>query len=268
MTTLSFSSLFALSLILGGNLAMLPTPATAQENATFAFGLNQAKNLARQAAEEANGGIGKYRAEGSMHGPAEASPHTMNEGGGYTFIFSGRSPESLDFTYESEVTVSPSGQIEVLYNGAIREDADITDVEEVSIDLNQAKNLARQTAEEANGGLGNYRAEDSMHNNPNESPFVENTDGSYTFTFKGRRPESLNFTYESQIKVSRDGQAKIIYNRSVESASELPSDAIEPAAVEPAVIEPATVIEEMEPIAPMDSTELDQPFDEFAPQSP
>lgn len=264
MTTISFRHLLAFSLIIGGNLALLPTPSTAetiiaQSETDITSSLNQAKNLARQAAEEANGGLGEYRAESAMHGAVEQSPHTINSDGSYTFIFFGRRPESADFTYESEVTVSALGQTEIIYNGAIREDVDITDVSEVTIDLNQAKNLARQTAEEANGGLGSYRSEGSMHNNPNESPFVENADGSYTFTFKGRRPESLDFTYESQVKVSRDGQAEIIYNRSTENTLELPDEAVEPAAA----------IEPMEPIAPMDSTAVDQPFDtEFTPQSP
>lgn len=255
MTTISFRHLLAFGLIIGGNLALLPTPSAAeiviaQSNTNLAFGLNQAKNLARQAVEEANGGLGEYRAEGSMHSTAEESPYKMNSDGSYTFTFFGRHPDAVDFTYESEVTVSASGQTEIIYNGAIREDVDITDVSEVSIDLNQAKNLARQTAEEVNGGLGNYRAEGSMHNNPNESPFVENTDGSYTFTFKGRRPESLDFTYESQVNVSRDGQAEIIYNRSTATTPELSTE----------VVEPINVI---------DSIEMDQPLDtEFAPQSP
>lgn len=263
MTTISFQHLLAFSLIMGGNLALLPTPSIAetviaQSQTDITSSLNQAKNLARQAVEEANGGLGEYRAEPAMHGNPEQTPHTINNDGSYTFTFFGRHPDSVDFTYESEVTVSVLGQTEILYNGAIREDVDITDVSEVSIDLNQAKNLARQTAEDANGGLGNYRAEGSMHNNPNESPFVENADGSYTFTFKGRRPESLDFTYESQVKVSRDGQAEIIYNRSMASTLVSPPEAVE--AME--------TVRPMEPIKPMDSTLVDQPVDEFAPQSP
>lgn len=256
MTAISFQHLLAFSLIIGGNLTLLPTPSTAEivvaqnNDANLTSSLNQAKNLARQAAEEANGGLRAYRAEGSMHSTAEESPYTINSDGSYTFIFFGRRPESMDFTYESEVTVSASGETEIIYNGAIREDVDITDISEVSIDLNQAKNIARQTAEEANGGLGNYRAESAMHNNPNEAPFVENADGSYTFTFKGRRPESLDFTYESQIKVSRDGQAEIIYNRSMDGTSELSTETVEPINV-------------------INSPAVDRPFDEdFPPQSP
>ncbi len=55
-------------------------------------------------------------------------------------------------------------------------------------DLNRAKNLARQAAETANGGLSQYRAEASMHGAPEESPYIDNGDGTVTFSFNGTTP--------------------------------------------------------------------------------
>lgn len=73
-------------------------------------------------------------------------------------------------------------------------------------DLNRAKNLARQAAERANGGLGQYRAEASMHGPAEHSPFVDNGNGSWTFTFFGSRPGFSNFSIESVVTVAQDGK--------------------------------------------------------------
>ena len=51
--------------------------------------------------------------------------------------------------------------------------------------LVRAKNLARQAGERANGGITQYRSEPAMHGPVEESPFVQNLDGSWTFTFQG-----------------------------------------------------------------------------------
>ncbi|MGA7933400.1 MAG: hypothetical protein WCA35_07625 [Kovacikia sp.] len=82
--------------------------------------LNRAKNLARQAAEEANGGIRVYRAEDSMHGPAEQCPYVDN-GDSWTFTFLGRRVSSRSMTIKSVVTVYKSSRrVIVAYNGPIR----------------------------------------------------------------------------------------------------------------------------------------------------
>jgi hypothetical protein len=82
--------------------------------------LNRAKNLARQAAESANGGIRYYRAEASMHGPAQNCPYVDN-GDSWTFTFSGNSVGSQTKTIQSVVTVYKStSRIVMAYNGPVR----------------------------------------------------------------------------------------------------------------------------------------------------
>lgn len=86
------------------------------------------------------------------------------------------------------------------------------------IDLNRAKNLARQTAERINGGLGEYRAESSMHGLAQESPYTRNEDGTVTFTFRGYSPGSTMFSVETSITVNQsNGMVTINYNRPIEN---------------------------------------------------
>jgi len=82
--------------------------------------LGRAENLARQAAEQTNGGLQHYRAQNSMYGPAERSPHTYDGHGSWTFTFKGHSPDSDTPTVESVVTVSRTGIVHIDYNGPIR----------------------------------------------------------------------------------------------------------------------------------------------------
>lgn len=84
------------------------------------FDLSRAKNLARQAAERANGGLTRYRAESAMHGPSADAPYVDNGNGSWTFTFVGGRPASTP-TIESVVTVTQNNwQVNVDYNGAIR----------------------------------------------------------------------------------------------------------------------------------------------------
>lgn len=64
------------------------------------------------------------------------------------------------------------------------------------IQLNKAKNLARQAAEKANGGLSQYRAESSMHGSPAETNHLQIAEGVWKFTFKGKRPQANNYSIE------------------------------------------------------------------------
>jgi hypothetical protein len=68
----------------------------------------RAMNLARQAAEKANGGLNYYRAEQSMYGPATSAPFRNNGNGTLTFTFVGGPPASAP-TIKSVVTVSLQG---------------------------------------------------------------------------------------------------------------------------------------------------------------
>jgi hypothetical protein len=96
------------------------TTTQSQVDAAVLLDLNRAKNLARQAAERANGGLGFYRSELAMHGPASQAPHVDNGNGSWTFTFKGRRPDSDDLTIESVVTVTNTGQVTVDYNGPVR----------------------------------------------------------------------------------------------------------------------------------------------------
>lgn len=84
-------------------------------------------------------------------------------------------------------------------------------------DLNRAKNLARQAAEIANGGLQRYRAEASMHGAAIDSPFEEFEDA-WIFTFRGGEPGFVQPSIETQVRVDRRTfQTTILYNGPIRS---------------------------------------------------
>ncbi len=99
------------------------TPVALSQSATrYSTGdLVKARNLARQTIEKLNGGLGRYRAENSMHGPAAKSPFVENPDGTLTFKFFGGPPAWTKPTVESEVTVNPANwTVKVNYNGKVR----------------------------------------------------------------------------------------------------------------------------------------------------
>jgi hypothetical protein len=73
-------------------------------------GQTRAMNLARQAAEKANGGLNNYRAEQAMYGPASNAPFKDNGNGTLTFTFLGGRPAAAP-TIKSVVTVSLQGDL-------------------------------------------------------------------------------------------------------------------------------------------------------------
>lgn len=81
------------------------------------------------------------------------------------------------------------------------------------IELNKAKNLARQAAEKANGGLSEYRAEPKMHSLSTETNHEEIAPGMWKFTFRGKRPQASDYTIESVVIVDTNSDTVTIeYN--------------------------------------------------------
>jgi hypothetical protein len=263
---------------------------------TDVYFINRAKNLARQAAIKANGGLERYRPDPIMYGPAVQTAYTNNSNGSITFTFKGSKPGAPAPSIETVATVMPDGSVNLDYNGAIRggttegslppatlapsasptstpspaapsngtptpapsSAAPVnapatpqnslptldsaapsssvpssnpgatpptntsnkgasapTSIADEDAFLSKARNIARQSAIKANGGLERYRPESSMFGPAAKSPHVKNADGSLTFTFKGGSPGSTNMTVESVVTVSTTGSANIQYNGSV-----------------------------------------------------
>lgn len=97
-------------------------PLSVTESVERAGQLNRAKNLARQAAEKANGGLSNYRAESAMHGPAAEAPFVENEDGTVTFTFVGSRPADNTPVVQTIATVDlATGEVNLDYNGPIRQ---------------------------------------------------------------------------------------------------------------------------------------------------
>lgn len=97
-----------------------PSFQLAQADNNDPYFLTRAKNLARQAAEQRNGGLNNYRAEASMYGPAIDSPHVENDDGSITFSFRGGEPGFIAPTIETVATVTSAGLVNIEYNGPVR----------------------------------------------------------------------------------------------------------------------------------------------------
>ncbi len=192
--------------------------------------LNRAKNLARQAAERANGGLNNYRAEAAMYGPIEGVSCVDNGDGTWSFRILGGVP-GAEPTLKTVVVVNQNdGTSRIDYNGEIRNiEGDrpvaerpnqLTLVNPNSPSLGRARNLARQAAERANGGLGNYRAEPAMHGISGEIS-VQDTSDAWIFTFRGGRPGETDYSTESEVRVSKDfANITVDYNGPIRSASD------------------------------------------------
>jgi hypothetical protein len=81
---------------------------------------SKARNLARQSAIKANGGLARYRPEPAMFGPSAQTPAVKNANGSITFTFKGGAPNTSDLTTQSVVTVDPAGTVNLEYNGPVR----------------------------------------------------------------------------------------------------------------------------------------------------
>jgi hypothetical protein len=260
-----------------------PSEISAPKPTTDVYFINRAKNLARQAATKANGGLERYRPDPVMYGPAVQTSYVNNSNGSITFTFKGSTPGATAPSIETVATVMPDGSVNIDYNGAIRGGAAAgslptnstpsaspsstpspsaspspaptnapapsqnglpslnspapssstlspstgttppattpsnsastpTSIADQDAFLSKARNIARQSAIKANGGLDRYRPDASMFGPAARSPHVKNADGSVTFTFKGGAPGSTTMTLESVVTVSTTGSANIQYN--------------------------------------------------------
>ncbi len=93
---------------------------SAPKPATDVYFINRAKNLARQAAIKANGGLERYRPDPVMYGPAVQTAYVNNSNGSITFTFKGSAPGGATPSIETVATVMPDGSVNLDYNGAIR----------------------------------------------------------------------------------------------------------------------------------------------------
>ena len=189
--------------------------------------LTRAKNLARQAAIQENGGLMLYRPEYSMFGPALQSPFSRNQDGSVTFRFQGGTPGASVLDKETEVQVDGNVGVTIVYNGPVRgaiggvqprEDnqSALAALDEDSF-ISRARNLARQAGIAANGGLGQYRPEAAMFGPTSTAPFVKNEDRSVTFTFQGGAPLAQEYTQETAVTVTRDGGVTVDFNRPIQN---------------------------------------------------
>ncbi|MBE9077019.1 hypothetical protein IQ241_06860 [Romeria aff. gracilis LEGE 07310] len=100
--------------------------------------------------------------------------------------------------------------------------------------LVRAKNEARQAAERLNGGLNEYRAESAMHGSILQVPYVDNNDGTVTFTFRGGNPADVAagiYSVESIITVDVTSWETVIdYNGDLRTdiAADTPPSTIQP----------------------------------------
>ncbi len=332
--------------MVGGVLSIHSLPAPAQTNpgtppassatpagSTDVYFINRAKNLARQAAITANGGLLRYRPDPAMFGPAVQTQYLRNGDGSITFTFAGSTPGGANPSIETVATVAPGGSVKLDYNGPPRNigagslnlpqpaagqpaagqnlpvqipvptpsqpsaalpklpqststplkpaasgagdrpaalpklsgststalppptvpggsvPSALSDrpaaqtkppepnstikpttvtvpggsdsapgvrptsgsVEEDAF-FAKARNLARQAAIKANGGLSRYRPEPSMFGPSAQTPVIKNANGSLTFKFKGGTPGTAALTTESVVTVNSAGNVSLEYN--------------------------------------------------------
>ncbi|MCM1981434.1 purine nucleoside permease [Lyngbya confervoides] len=185
--------------------------------------LPRAKNLARQAAIQENGGLNRYRPELSMYGPALEAPFERNPDGSVSFNFFGGAPGSREWDTVTTVRVAPDATVDILFNGPApagvgsgklyyQEDQSLLKVLQEGSFLTRAQNLARQAGIHENGGLSRYRPEIAMFGPADESPHFRNVDDSITFRFKGGDPLAASPTLETWVTVTRQGQTTVDYN--------------------------------------------------------
>ena len=88
--------------------------------------------------------------------------------------------------------------------------------------LGRAKNVARQAAEAANGGISKYRADDAMHGPVSQAPCTDNGDSTWTFTFQGTVPGDETPAFETAVTIHSDTfEVKIDRNTDLRTAGDM-----------------------------------------------
>jgi hypothetical protein len=268
----------------GSGFSIPSTTPSSTPSTTDVYFINRAKNLARQAAITANGGLERYRPDPVMFGPAVQTQFVRNADGSITFSFTGGAPGASP-SLETVATVVPSGSVKLDYNGPLRNGGagfapvtnqtlpiqtpvqipvpssapklnpasgfpslpklpsssptsipplPVASIPAASTPLprtvvgngnspgpnwvnedaffSKARNLARQSAIKANGGLTRYRPEPAMFGPSAQTPAVKNANGSITFTFKGGAPNTSDLTTQSVVTVDPAGTVNLEYN--------------------------------------------------------
>ncbi|HAT12774.1 MAG TPA: hypothetical protein DCS91_03480, partial [Microcoleaceae bacterium UBA11344] len=60
----------------------------------------------------------------------------------------------------------------------------------------------------------------AMHGPAQESPFVDNGNGTWTFTFQGHKPGASVYTVETVVTVSHNGRVRVNYNGPIRHLSQ------------------------------------------------
>jgi hypothetical protein len=130
-------------------------------------------------------------------------------------VLGGARREGIGQVLGSE-TITPGSRPTTITSEATDSATILSEEELEPFDLAEAQAMVLQTIEAENGGSGQYQAESAMYGKPRQTPHHLNPDQSWTFTFKGGRPNWERYgkpaTVQSVVTVSPTGRVTINYN--------------------------------------------------------